>query len=63
VVRTFPLLIRQVRVEVTQELNDGEAEQLLRQVESTVRSAIIKVQDELQRKYPNAQLKITVSDY
>jgi hypothetical protein len=58
--RTFPLLIRQVRVEATQELSDGEAEQLVRQVESTVRSAITKAQDELQRKYPSAQLTLTL---
>jgi hypothetical protein len=61
--RTFPLLIRQVRAETSQELSDGDAEQLLRQVESTIRSAIIKAQDELQRKYPSVQLKLTVSDY
>jgi hypothetical protein len=49
-----------VRVEATQELSDGEAEQLVRQVESTVRSAITKAQDELQRKYPSAQLTLTL---
>jgi ribosomal protein S6 len=63
VARTFPLLIRQVRVEVSQDWTDAEAEQLHRVAESILRSAIIKVQDELQRKYPSAQLTITVSDY
>jgi ribosomal protein S6 len=63
VARTFPLLIRQVRVEVSQDWTDAEAEQLHRVTESILRSAIIKAQDELQRKYPSAQLKITVSDY
>jgi hypothetical protein len=63
VARTFPLLIRQVRAEISQDFGDVEAEKLHRQIESAIRSAVAKAQDELQRKHPSAQLKLTLSDY
>jgi hypothetical protein len=58
--RTFPLYIGQVRVEVSQDMSDVEAASLLMQVKSALTSATVKVQDELQRKYPSAQLKLTL---
>jgi hypothetical protein len=60
VARTFPLYIGQVRIEVSQDLSDVEAASLLMQVRSSLTSATVKVQDELQRKYPSAQLKLTL---
>jgi hypothetical protein len=58
--RTFPLYIGQVRIEVSQDMNDVEAASLLMQVKSVLTSATAKVQEELQRKYPSAQLKLTL---
>jgi hypothetical protein len=52
--RTFPLLIRQLRVEVSQDLTDGEAERLRIDAEVEASDLAAKLEKSLRSKYPKA---------
>jgi hypothetical protein len=58
--RTFPLLIRTVRVEATQELSDVDAKKIHAELDAAIREAIAGVHDKFERKFPNAALVVDI---
>jgi hypothetical protein len=62
VARTFPLVIKQLRVEVSQDLTDGEAERLRIDTEVEISDSAATLEKSLRSKYPKAGVVVRTAN-